>query len=72
MKFFVSKKLKILSWTYLIEDLNSKENIGTFYEKQLQKTNQKVFTIEKIIQKKVINYMSIWKGYIKFFNIWID
>ena len=59
MKIFVSKKLKILSWTYLIEDLNSKENIGTFYEKQLQKTNQKVFTIEKIIQKKAINYMSI-------------
>ena len=61
-----------MSLTYLIEDLNSEENIGTFYEKQLQKTNQKVFTIEKIIQKKVINYMSIWKGYNNFFNIWID
>ena len=33
MKFFVSKKLKILSLTYLIEDLHSEENVGTFYEK---------------------------------------
>ena len=26
--------------------------IGTFYEKELQKTNQKAFTIEKVIKKK--------------------
>ena len=61
-----------MSLTYLIEDLNSEENIRTFHEKQLQKTNQKLFMIEKIIQKKVINNMSIWKGYKKFFNICID
>ena len=61
-----------MSLTYLIEDLNSEENIRTFQEKQLQKTNQKLFMIEKIIQKKVINNMSIWKGYKKFFNICID
>ena len=27
-------------WTYLINDLNGKENIGTFYEKELQKTKR--------------------------------
>ena len=34
-----------------------KEMIGTFYEKELQKTNQKELRIEKIIKEKVINYM---------------
>ena len=26
---------------YVINDLNGEENVGTFYEKELQKTNQK-------------------------------
>ena len=28
-----------------------------FYEKELQKTNQKKFRVEKVIKKNVINYM---------------
>ena len=41
-KVFVIKKLKNrVPWTYVINDLNSEEIIGTFYEKELQKTNQK-------------------------------
>ena len=39
-------------WTYVINDLNRDEIVGTFYEKELQKTNQKEFTIEKIIKRK--------------------
>ena len=35
-----------------MNDLNSEEIIRTFYEKELQKTNQKEFRIEKIIKKK--------------------
>ena len=35
-----------------INDLNGKEIIGTFYEKELQKTNKKEFRIEKVLQKK--------------------
>ena len=35
-----------------INDLNGKEAIGTFYEKELQKTNKKEFTIEKVLKKK--------------------
>ena len=37
---------------YFISDLNGKEIIGTFYEKELQKTNQKVFKVEKSNKKK--------------------
>ena len=38
--------------TYFINDLNGEEIIGTFYEKELQKTNQQEFRIEKVIKKK--------------------
>ena len=37
---FVIKKVKnTVPWTYVIKDLNDEEIIGTFYEKELQKTN---------------------------------
>ena len=40
------KKVKnTVSWTYIINDLNGKEIVITFYEKELRKTNQKEFRI---------------------------
>ena len=55
---FVIKKVKnTVPWTYVIHDLNGEEILGTFYEKKLEKTNQKEFRIEKVIKRKVINYM---------------
>ena len=52
-KIFVVKKIKnTLPWTYVISDLNGEEIVGSFYEKELQKTNQKEFRIEKIIKQK--------------------
>ena len=50
--FVISKIKNTVPWTYLINDLNSKEIIGTFYEKELQKTNQVEFRIEKAIKRK--------------------
>ena len=56
---FVIKKVKnTVPWTYVVNDLNGEEIIGIFYEKELQKTNQQEFRIEKVIKRKVINYMS--------------
>ena len=37
--FAVSKIKNRVLWTYVINDLNGEEVIGTFYEKELQKTN---------------------------------
>ena len=37
--FVVSKIKNTVPWTYVINDLNGEEIIGTFYEKELQKTN---------------------------------
>ena len=35
-----------------MNDLNGEEIIGTIYEKELQKTNQKECRIEKVIKRK--------------------
>ena len=50
---FVIKKFKYtVSWTYVINDLNGDGIIGTFYEKELQKTNQTRIYDRKINQEK--------------------
>ena len=50
---FVIKKVKnTVPWTYVINDLNGDKIIGTFFEKELQKTNQQEFRIEKVIKRK--------------------
>ena len=42
-------------------DLNGEQIIGTFYEKELQNTNQKAFRIEKVIKKKGNKLYVKWK-----------
>ena len=58
-------------WTYAICNLNGKEIVGTFYEKELQKTNQKEFRIEKVIKWRGDKQYVKWKGYDNSFNSWI-
>ena len=70
---FVIKKVKnTILWTYVINDLNGEEIIGTFYEKELQKTRQEEFRIEKVIRRKGNKLYVKWKGYDDSFNSWID
>ena len=70
---FVIKKIKnTVPWTYVINDLNGEEILGTFYEKELQKTNQEEFRIEKVIKRKGNKIYVKWKGYNNSFNSWID
>ena len=69
---FISKIKNTIPWTYVINDLNGKEIIGTFYEKELQKTNQKEFRIEKVLKRKGDKLYVKWKGYDNSFNSWID
>ena len=61
-----------MPWTYVINDCNGKEIDGTFYEKELLKTNQKKFRIKKIIKRKGDKLYVNWKGYNNLFNRWID
>ena len=50
---FVIKNVKNAgSWIYFISDFNGEEIDEIFYEKQLQKTNQKEFIVEKVIKRR--------------------
>ena len=40
-----------MPWTYEINGLNGEKIIGSFYEKELQKTDQKECRIEKVIRR---------------------
>ena len=56
----------------MISDLNGEEIIGTLYKKELQKTNQEIFKIEKVIKRKGCKWYVKWKGYDNSFNSWIN
>ena len=49
--FMVKNVTNTVPWTYAIDDLNGEEIVVTFYEKELQKPNQKEFRIEKVINR---------------------
>ena len=70
---FVVRKIKnTVPWTYVIHDFNDEKIIGTFYEKELQKTSQKEFKIEKVIKRKGDKLYVKWKSYDNSFISWID
>ena len=48
----LKKAKNTVPWTYAISDLKGKEIVGTFYQKELQKTKQKEFSIEKVVRTK--------------------
>ena len=58
--------------TYFISAFNGGKNFGTFYEKELQKTNQTEFRIEKVTKRKNYKLYVKCKGYYSYFNSWID
>ena len=68
----IKKVRNIVLWTYVISELNGEEIVGTFYEKELQKTNQKEFRVDKVIKRRGDKLYAKWKGYESSFNSWID
>ena len=45
--FVVSKTKDTVPWTYVVSDLSGEKITGSFYVKELQKTSQEKFRIEK-------------------------
>ena len=70
--FIVNTIKSTFPWVYEMNDLNGEKIVGTFYEKELQKTDQKEFRIEKVIKSKVNKLYVKWKGYGNPFNSWIS
>ena len=70
---FVIKNVKnTVSWTCVILDLNREEIDGTFYKKELQKTNEKEFRFEKLIKREGDKLYVKWKDFNNSFNSWKD
>ena len=59
----IKKVRKTVPWTCVIRDFNVEEIVGTFYEKEWQKTNQKQFRAEKVIKRKGDTLHVKWKSY---------
>ena len=70
--FIINKIKNTVSWTYAISDLNGEEIIGSFYEREFQKTNRKEFRIEKVLKRKGDKLYVKCKRYNNSFNSWIN
>ena len=56
----------------MISDLNGEKINASFYEKELKKSSQEKFRIEKVLKRKGDKSYVKWKGYDSCFNSWID
>ena len=61
--FVVSKTKDTVPWTCVISDLNGEPITRSFYEKDLLKTNQEKFRLEKKRISKGDKMYVKWKGY---------
>ena len=55
--FAIKKVENTVSGTYVASDINIEEIVEKFFKKELQKSNQKEFRVEKVIREKAVNYM---------------
>ena len=58
--------------TYKITDYSGEENQGSFYEQELQKTEQDIFGIEKVVKQQGNKTLVKWFGCHDSFNSWVD
>ena len=74
--FTISQQLNTQPPTYRLEDSNGEEIQGSFYEPELQRTDQEIFRIEKFLRRRtrggVKEAYVKWKGYPAAFNSWIQ
>ena len=59
--FVITKVKDTIPWTYVISYPKGEKIVGTFYEKELPKTNQKEFRVEKVIKRKGDKLYVKWK-----------
>lgn len=71
--FEITKVLATKPTVYRIKDLADEEIDGAFYREQLQKTNQSVYRIDRIVRKRprTNEVLVKWSGYPDKFNSWI-
>ena len=62
--------------TYKLKDLSGEEVHGAFYNEQLQKTDQQIYRVDKVLRRRkrggVDQVFVRWSGYPDKFNQWIE
>src|SRR5207245_5841416 len=65
--YIIDEVLKTTPVTYRVKDSLNEIITGSFYEQELQKTNQEVYRVEKVLRKKKIDGVEHaivkWSGY---------
>ena len=71
--FVIDQQLDISPVTYKLKDLKGENIEGSFYERELQKSSQQMFRIEKVLKQDPIKKLALvkWKGYDGKFNSWV-
>ncbi len=73
--YIVDKVQNTLPVTYKLKDLLDEEIEGSFYEEELQRSQQEVYRVEKVIRRKKINGVEHalvkWSGYNEKHNQWV-
>ena len=59
--------------TYRLMNLNNNPIQGSFYERELSKTQQEIFRIDRLIRRDYKKKRALvkWKGYSDDFNSWV-
>ena len=69
--FEISGIVRAKPTVYHILDLAGEEVKGSFYREQLQKTDQNIYRIDRIIRRRGDKVLVNWSGYPDKFNSWI-
>lgn len=73
--YVVDKVQKTLPESYKLKDTLGELIEGSFYQQELQKSNQEIYRVEKVVRKKKINGVEHglvkWSGYNEKHNQWI-
>jgi hypothetical protein len=73
--YVIDEVLETIPVTYKIKDSLDRIIDGSFYNEELQKSNQEVYRVEKVIRKKKIDgvehVLVKWSGYSDEYNQWI-
>ena len=73
--YIVDKVQDTIPITHKVKNLLDEEIEGSFYEKELQKSDQEVYRVEKVIRKKKIDGVEHalvkWSGYNEKHNQWM-
>lgn len=74
-EIFIVKEIRFTKpVTYKLKDLLGEDIDGSFYEKELQKAEQKIFRIEEVLDRdeEAGEVFVKWSGYPEKFNEWIS